>query len=150
MIGKLPFFPQNTKMINAWLGFFEHDETVYYVHGGDPVYCHLKDDRNGYRFALANLVVNKLCTISELSTVLGENRKNIERYAKALREQGAGYFFNRVERRGQCHKMTIEKLAAIQQELEGGISIYRIALNHDISEAAVSYHIKNGNLKKKL
>ena len=150
MIGKLPFFPQNTKMINAWLGFFERDETVYYVHGGDPVYCHLKDDRNGYHFALANLIVNKLCTISELSTALGENRKNIERYAKAFREQGAGYFFNWVERRGQCHKLTPEKLTAIQQELDDGISIYRIALNHGISEAAVSYHIKNGNLKKKL
>jgi hypothetical protein len=149
MITKLPFFPPNTKMINTWLGLFERDGTVFYVHGGNPIYCHSNDDRNGYRFALANMVVNKLCTISELCTALGERRKNIERYAKAYREHGTGYFFERVERRGQCYKLTSEKLAAIQLELDGGLSIYRIARNHDISEAAISYHIKNGNLKKK-
>ena len=150
MLTKLPFFPPNTKMINAWLGLCERDGTVYYVHGGNPIYCHSKDDRNGYRFSLANLVVNKLCTIAELCTALGEHRKNIERYAKAFREQGAGYFFERKEKRGQCYKMTSEKIAVIQSDLDRGLSIYRIALNHGISEAAVSYHIKNGNLKKKL
>ena len=150
MQGKLPFFPPKTKMINCWVGFVERDGTVYYVHGGDPIYCHLKDDRNGYRFALANLVVNKLCTISELCTALGENRRNIERYAQALRKHGTAYFFERKDERGQCHKMTPEKLAAIQSDLDLGMSIYRIALNHGISEGAVSYHIRNGNLKKKL
>jgi transposase len=147
---KLPFFPSNTTLINASVGLFEHDGTVYYLHSGNPIYCHSRDDRNGYRFALANLVVNRLCTISELSSTLGEGRKNIERYAKAYREHGTGYFFERKERRGQCHKMTPEKLSAIQSELDLGTSIYRIALNHDISEAAVSYHIRNGNLKKTL
>jgi biotin operon repressor len=146
---KLPFFPSFTKLINSWVGFGEREGTVYYFHSGNPIYCHGKDDRNGYRFALANLVVNKLCTISELSSALGECRKNIERYAKALREHGAGYFFARKERRGQCYKMTPELLSAIQSDLDQGVSIYRIALTHGISEAAVSYHIRNGNLKKK-
>jgi biotin operon repressor len=148
MQGTLPFFPPTTKMVNTWVGVFERDSTVFYVHGGKPIYCHSNDDRNGYRFALANLVVNKLCTISELSTALGEHRKNIERYAKSLRDHGTGYFFERKETRGQCYKMTPEKISAIQSDLDIGVSIYRIALNHGISEAAVSYHIKNGNLKK--
>jgi len=146
---KLPFFPSNTKMINSWVGLFERDGTVYYLLSGDPIYCHSKDDRDGYRFALANLTVNKLCTISELSAALGEGRRNIERYAKAFREHGTGYFFNRVETRGQCHKMTPEKLSVIQSELDSGNSIYHISRSHGISESAVSYHIKNGNLEKK-
>ncbi|MDR0796529.1 MAG: hypothetical protein LBE79_10870 [Tannerella sp.] len=148
MLSKLPLFPSDTKMITAWVGFYEHDGMVYYLHGGSPIYCHSKDDRNGYRFALANLVINGLCKISELSSALGEPRKNIERYAKSLREHGAGYFFERKERRGQCYKMTPDKLSSIQSSLDEGISIYRIAIDHDISEAAASYHIKNGNLKK--
>jgi transposase len=57
------------------------------------------------------MVFNGLCTISELSAALGEGRKNIERYVKAYREKGIGHFFNRKERRGQCYKMTEEKLA---------------------------------------
>jgi hypothetical protein len=146
---QLPFFPPDTKLINATLGYREHDGTVYYLHNGNPIYCHGKTDRNGYRFILANLVVNHLCKICELCDALGEGRKNVERYAKAYRQQGAGYFFERKERRGQCYKMTPEKLVAIQSELDQGVTIYRIALNHDISEAAVSYHIRGGNLKKK-
>jgi biotin operon repressor len=145
----LPFFPSETKLINNTVGFREQDQTVYYLHNGNPIYCHSQEDRNSYRFILANLVVNKLCTIGELSSALGEGRKNIERYAKAYREHGTGYFFSRPERRGQCYKMTSSKLAVIQAELDQGLSIYRIALNHEISEAAISYHIKKGNLKKK-
>jgi len=147
---QLPFFPENTKLINNSVGFREQDGTVYYFHNGNPIYCHFNEDRNGYHFALANLVVNKLCSISELSEAFGERRKNIERYAKAFREHGTGHFFSRVERRGQCYKMTPSKLSVIQAELDSGLSIYRIALNQDISEAAISYHIKKGNLKKKI
>ena len=147
---QLPFFPSHTKLINETVGFREQAGMVYYLHNGNPIYCHAKEDRNGYRFALANLVTNRLCTITELSSALGEGRKNIERYAKSYRENGAGYFFNRQEHRGQCYKMTEEKLSAIQLELDAGLSIYRIALNHSISEAAISYHIKKGTLKKTL
>ena len=145
---QLPFFPTGTRLINSTVGFREQDGTVYYLHNGNPIYCHGKDDRHGYRFILANLVMNKLCRICELCEALGEGRKNIERYVKAYREQGAGYFFERKERRGACYKMTSEKLSAIQTDLDHGLSIYRSALNHAISEAAISYHIRKGNLKK--
>jgi len=144
----LPFYPSGTKLINESVGFCEIDGTVYYLHNTKPIYCHDKEDRNGYRFILANLVINKLCTIAELCSALGEGRKNIERYSKAYREHGAAHFFNRKERRGQCHKMTPSKLVAIQSELDEGLSIYRIALNQEVSEAAISYHIRKGTLKK--
>jgi DNA-binding transcriptional ArsR family regulator len=147
---QLPFFPLDTKLINDTLGFRQQDDTVYYLHNGNPIYCHAVADRKGYRFALANLVVNRLCTISELSSALGEGRKNIERYAKSYKDNGAVYFFERKERRGDCYKMTPEKLSLVQSELDRGFSIYRIALNHEISEAAISYHIKKGTLKKNL
>jgi hypothetical protein len=145
---QLPFFPPNTKLINESVGFREFDGAVYYLHNGKPVYCHGSDDRNGYRFTLASMIVNELCTISELSSALGEGRKNIERYAKSYREKGAGYFFSRKETRGQCYKMTSGKISAIQEELDEGLSIYRIALNHEVSESAISYHINKGTLKK--
>ena len=146
----LPFFPENTKMVNATVGFREMDGMVYYLQYGKPIYCHDKNDHNGYRFSLANLIQNKACSIKELSDALGVPRKNIERYAKALREHGAGYFFGRVDGRGVCYKMTVDKIAHVQSDLDNGTSIYGTALNHDISESAINYHIKNGNLKKRL
>jgi biotin operon repressor len=147
---QLPIFPTNTKLINDTVGFREQDGTVYYLHNGNPIYCHVKTDLNSYRFILASLIKNKLCTIGELSKALGIGRKNIERYVKSLREHGAEYFFERKEQRGQCYKFTPEKMLSIQTELDEGLSIYRIAKSYGVSEAAISYHIKNGNLKKKL
>ena len=107
---KIPYFPMDTKLINNTVGFREQDGTVYYFHNGSPIFCHTKDDHNSYRFILANMVTNGLCSIVELSTALDVNRRNIERYTKAYLEQSAGYFFSRKERRGQCYKMTADKL----------------------------------------
>jgi len=149
---QLPFFPEHTKYINSSLGLFEKDGYVYYLHNGSPIYCHDKEDRNSYRFIVGNLICNKLCTISEFHASLGEGRKNIERYAKTFREKGAGYFFSRKETRGQCYKITEELMVMIQAKLNEGVSQYRISKECGISESAIRYHLKNGNLtlKKKV
>jgi hypothetical protein len=149
---QLPFFPEHTKYINSSLGLFEKDGYVYYLHNGSPIYCHDKADRNSYRFIVGNLICNKLCTISEFHESVGEARKNIERYAKTFREKGAGYFFSRKETRGQCYKITEELMSGIQVKLDEGISQYRISKECGISESAIRYHLKNGNLtlKKKV
>ena len=149
MQGQLPFFPSDTKLINSTVGFRCQDEYVYYLHNGNPIYCHHQGDRNSYRFILGNLVSNHLCTISELHESLGEPRKNIERYAKAFREKGAEHFFSRKETRGQCYKVTEELLKEIQYYLDEGWSAHRISKHCEISDSAIRYHIKNGRLKKK-
>jgi hypothetical protein len=147
---QLPLFPSDTKLINSCLGFREQDEFVYYLHNGNPIYCHRNTDLNSYRFIIGNLVCHQLCTISELHESLGEPRKNIERYVKSFREKGAEYFFRRKETRGQCYKVTGELLKEIQSCLDAGWSAYRIAKQYGISDSAIRYHIRNGNLKKKL
>ena len=149
---QLPFFPDHTRYINSTLGLFEKEGYVYYLHNGNPIYCHARDDKKGYRFIVGNLIHNKLCTISEFHESVGEARRNIERYAKTFREQGAEYFFSRKETRGQCYKVTETLMAEIQGKLDEGISQYRISKDCGISEASIRYHLKNGNLtvKKKL
>jgi DNA-binding NarL/FixJ family response regulator len=84
-----------------------------------------------------------------LSKSLGERRKNIERYAKTFREEGASYFFSRKETRGQCYKVTDEVLSKIQTMLDEGYSQYRIARELLISSSAIGYHIRNGRLHLK-
>jgi hypothetical protein len=146
---QLPFFPEHTRLINSTLGLFEKDGYVYYLHNGSPIYCHRKDDRNGYRFIVGNLIHNKLCTISEFHVSIGEARKNIERYACTFREKGAEYFFFRKETRGRCHKITDSVMSEIQSRLDAGTSQYRISKDCNISGAAIRYHLKNGNLTLK-
>ncbi|WP_154671045.1 hypothetical protein [Proteiniphilum saccharofermentans] len=58
-------------MVNEIVGFREQDGFVYYLHCGNPIYCHKKEDKNSYRHTMASLVINHLCTVGELSHALG-------------------------------------------------------------------------------
>jgi len=145
----LPIFPDETKMVNFQVGFKQMDDFVHYFVNGMPVYCHEAGDMNGYRFVLATLVNNKFCSIKELSEALGVHKKNVERYAKSLRDHGMAYFFNRKETRGQCHKFTPEKIDEAQKLLDLGYSQQGTAKTIGVSESAIRYHIKAGALKKK-
>jgi DNA-binding CsgD family transcriptional regulator len=145
---QLPIFPEQTKLINSSIGFFNKDDFIFYLHNGSPIFCHAKSDRNSYRYILANLVVNNMCGCSELSRALGINVKNVQRYVKDLREHGMGYFFNREDNRGQCHKFTTDKQAQAQKLLDTGYSQQRTAKELNISESAIRYHLREGNLKK--
>lgn len=146
---QLPFFPASTKLINSTLGFFESEGLVYYLHNGSPIFCHKQEDILGYRYICGNLVFNKLCTAVDLAKALGVNKRNIERYAMAIRENGIGYYLNKKDRRGQCHKMLPEVLVKAQELLDSGKSQLKSARILGVSESSIRGHIKKGNLKKK-
>jgi len=146
---QLAVFPEHTRMINSSVGFYAKEEFVYYLHNGSPIFCHSKDDRNSYRFILATLVENGMCKCSEISRALGINVKNVQRYSKALRENGTSWFFNREDNRGQCHKFTSEIRKKAQALIDDGYSRQAVAKELGLSEGAIRYHFRNGNLKKK-
>jgi len=146
---QLPIFPSSTKLINGSVGFFEKDEMVYYLHNGSPIYCHSSHDLNSYRYITANLVVTNLCTPSELAKALGVSNRNMQRYAKTLREKGTDWFFNREEKRGDAHKLTSDMLKEAQKLIDGFYSVVDVARLLGVTEGALRYHIKKGNIKKK-
>ena len=147
---QLPFYPASTKLINPTLGFYENEGLVYYLHNGSPIFCHKKEDITAYRYICGNLVFNKLCTAVDLAKALGVNRRNIERYAASIRENGPGHYLNKKDRRGQCHTMTPEILKEAQELLDAGKSQLKIAQTLGVSESSIRGHITKGNLKKKL
>jgi biotin operon repressor len=147
---QFPFFPASTKLINPTLGFYENEGLVYYLHNGSPIFCHKKEDITAYRYICGNLVFNKLCTAVDLAKALGVNRRNIERYAASIRENGPGHYLNKKDRRGQCHTMTPEILKEAQELLDAGKSQLKIAQTLGVSESSIRGHITKGNLKKKL
>lgn len=145
---QLPIFPQSTTLVNGSVGFFEKDDFVYYLHNGSPIYCHQKDDLNSYRYITANLVVTNLCSPSQLARSLGVNSRNIQRYAKALREKGSDWFFKREAKRGDAHKLTAEKLHQVQTMLDESCAVAEAARVVGVTEGALRYHLKKGSLKK--
>jgi transposase len=146
---QMPFFPEKTKLINSNIGLYQQDGFVYYLHNGSPIFCHAREDLNSYRYIIANLVVNHMCKTSEVSKALGIHIKNVQRYAKALRDNGTDWFFNREDHRGQCHKFTPDKKEQAQELLDKGYSAYRVAKELGLSEGAIRYHMRSGEIKKK-
>ena len=146
---QLPIFPENTKLINSNVGFFKKGEHIYYLHNGSPIFCHDVDNTNNYRYILGNLVESKLCTPSEISNALGISKRNVERYAKKLKEEGMESFFNQTDGRGECYKMTESVMQQAQQLLDEGKSQLRTAKTLGVSESCIRYHLTSGNLKKK-
>ena len=137
---QLPLFPPSTRLINSCVGVFENDDLVYYLHNGSPIFCHHKGDVNNYRYITGNLIVTGLCTPIEISRTLGVSNRNIQRYAKALREKGSDWFFNRSDNRGSCHKLTDELLTQAQKMITAfyfqfiyeliNIGIFKIYTDH--------------------
>jgi len=146
---QLPIFPQTTKLINSNVGLFERDDFVYYLHNGSPIYCHEKNDLNSYRFIIANLVVTGLCSPIDLARALGVSNRNMQRYAKTLREKGTDWFFNKEEKRGDAHKLTDEMLSEAQKLISKFYSVVDVARLFGVTEGALRYHIKKGTIKKK-
>ena len=146
---QLPIFPGTTKLVNACVGFKKEDDFVYYLHNGSPIFCHHENDLNSYRYILANLVVNGLCGCSELADALGVHRRNVERYSKSLREKGSDWFLKRVEKRGQCHKLTDEMKQKAEELIKEFYSVADVARLLGVTEGALRYHIRKGTIKKK-
>ena len=72
-----------------------------------------------------------------------------EKDAKALREKGPNHFFNREEHRGRAHKLTDEVLKDAQQMIDNFYSVGDVARLLGVTDGALRYHIKKGNIKKK-
>jgi hypothetical protein len=53
---QLPFFPESVELFNPNIGVFKHDDFVYNMHNGSPLFCHSANDRTSYRYITANLV----------------------------------------------------------------------------------------------
>lgn len=146
---RLPIFPSTSRLINSTTAVYEDGDMVYYLHSGSVIYCHEKNDLQGYRYITANLVVSGLCKPKEIADVLGVSNRNIQRYAKALREKGTQWFFDREERRGTCHKMSEELMDRAQELLDSFYGVADTAKLIGVSEGAIRYHLRKGRLKKK-
>jgi transposase len=146
---QLPIFPREAKLINANVGVYERDNFIYYLHNGSPVFCHEKEDSNSYRYITGNLVETRLCKCTEIAKALGVSSRNIQRYAKSLRENGSEWFFSRPEQRGSCHKLNEERICKAQALLDKFYPVAEVARSVGVTEGALRYHIRKGSLKKK-
>jgi len=147
---ELPIFPAGVVQVNGRLAIQKKEGMVYYFNYQNPIHVHKEEDRNAFRYISANLVVSGICKIHELSKVLGIKRRNLERYCMHLKKEGMQYFFASKHTGGKAHKITQEMIVGMQEMLNVGRTNVEIGKAYEISEAAVRYYLKKGDLKKSL
>jgi predicted transcriptional regulator len=90
-----------------------------------------------------------ICTATDIEKALGVSARNIQLYAKSLREKGPTWFFNRLETRGACYKMDKAGFSKAQEMLDLGKTNREIGRALGVTDSAIAYHIRQGMLKKK-
>ncbi len=83
-----------------------------------------------------------------MGKAVGVSSRNMQRYAKTLREKGSDWFFSREEKRGDAHKLTKETLDNTQRLIDEFYSVVDVTRFLGVTEGALRYHIKKGKKKK--
>jgi transposase-like protein len=135
---QLPIFPEGTNLINANLGFMKKDDTITYIYGNLPIFCHDVDDLKSFRMITSQLYVNGSATQAEICRAFGVSKISVKRSVKLYREKGVAGFYAPPKRRGPA-VLTPEVLDKVQELLDQGMSI---------SETARKLSLKADTLRK--
>ena len=90
---RLPFFPEQIRIINQHIGFQKKDNIVYYFNGMMPVFQHPEGDLNSFRLFTSQLVVNGNCKQMEIVRAFDVSKVSVKRWVKKYRKEGADAFF---------------------------------------------------------
>jgi len=146
---QLPIFPRDATLISDCVGMYERDGLVQYIVNGMPIYCHGKEDYQGFRFIFCNLIRQGLCRKTEIHKAFHVTIDYINRAWLTYEKEGEAGFFKPENRHGYCYKLIGERLEKAQLLLDSGKSNSATAREVGVAESAIRYSIKKGYLKKK-
>ena len=145
----LPLFPTDTEYLTPSLGVFKTDKSVFYLHSGVPIYSHLEEDLQNFRFITSKFLIQRLCTASDIVRLYQVSTDSVGRYKRQLEQKGEGSFFAPDSRHGHNCKMTEKVQQEAQRLLYEGHSQNSIAKQLGLSEGTIRYWIGKDVLKKK-
>lgn len=125
-------------------------DIVFYLHNGQPVGMHDKNNLSSFRSKIAQFVSVGLCTRTEVCKTLHVKYAYVKRCCKLYDSKGDAGFWEKDNRQGHAYKVTPGMLVRIQQKLDNKESVLSIAKKEGITESNIRYYIKKGDLKKKL
>jgi len=92
---RLPFFPEDIKLINTHIGFQKKEGVVYYFNGMMPVFQHPENDYASFRLFTSQLVVNGNVKQMDIVRAFVVSKVSVKRWIKKYRNNGAEAFFYR-------------------------------------------------------
>jgi len=90
---QLPFFPEDIKLINTYIGVQKRNGIVYYFNGMMPIFQHSDFDLSSFRLITSQLVINGNAKQVEIVRAFNVSSISVKRWVKKLREKGAIAFF---------------------------------------------------------
>lgn len=134
----LPGFPDGAVKIGENLSILKKDGTVTYFVGSDNYFSHIEGDRNGERFALTTLMINRHVRPSDLEDApLCLAHRTLMNWVKQYREEGAGSFFIVDPSKPKPRVMTPDKVAECTQILAEGCSPAETARRVGVDESTL-------------
>jgi hypothetical protein len=85
----LPLFPNETKLITPSLGVFKKDEIIYYIHCGVPIYSHIAEDIQSFRYITSKFITERLCR--KIDVVNEEAKANVTDPESRIMKTRSGY-----------------------------------------------------------
>ena len=136
-------------MLSDSVGVYTDEGMVQYIHSGLPIFAHMKDDLNYFRFIICNLLEQGLCRKTDIVRCFHVSADFVYAAHKRFKALGPDAFFGVDNRHGYAHKIIGEKRIRIQSKLDKGQSVNSIAKEEGLAEASIRYQIKKGVLKKR-
>jgi transposase-like protein len=146
---QLPIFEQGMTLINANLGFKREGNRLTYFYGNLPVFMHDADDHRSFRMITSQFYINGSAKQSEICRAFGVSPISVKRYVKLYREKGIAGFFEPPRRRGAA-VLTPEVLSEVQELLDEGVEIGKIASRLDMLADTLRKAMRAGKLHKPL
>jgi transposase-like protein len=145
---QLPIFPPHSTLITNELAFLERDGMVWYFNGSLPVLSHAVDDLASFRLHTSQFIANGLASQGQISRAFGIPLVSVKRACRTLREKGPqGFFVPPARKKG--HKLTLEKLVQVQELLDAGWDVSRIAPKVGVLGNTIHKAIRAGRVSKK-
>ncbi len=145
----LPLFSSDTTLINTNVGFFKNDGIVFYLINGLPIYSHIENDLQAFRFFTSNLIIRGLCKKTEVRRAFHISIDSINRACRTYKAEGEAGFFKPENRHGYCYKLIGDTLILAQQLIDEGKNNCEVGRQCSVSESSIRYALKVGHLKKK-
>ena len=141
----LPIFPKEATQINELLSFSKRDGTVWYFHGGMPVFSHLETDYSSFRMFTSQLVDLGQCKQMEIVRAFGVSPISVKRYVKKFRADGIGAFFHKRKPRSST-VFTPDVLNRAQELFDQGASREEVSDTLTLKPDSLYRALKTGRL----
>jgi hypothetical protein len=143
----MPLFPKGVTHINNLLAFICEDGVVTYFNGMMPIFQHDEDDHPTFKMITSQFYITGAAKQVEIHRATGVPLITLKRAAELYRAEGPAGFYKE-KKGGGPRVLHAEVVQEIENRLENGEDLKKIAGDLNLKLDTVQRAIKSGKIKK--